>query len=300
MITLYKLRVFVSVAQAGSFSRAAKAMFLTQSAVSQQIHALEAGLGVQLFARRHRGVQLTEAGERLLTYAEKILWLVGTAESEVMEIGNLDTGKLLVGATPVASVYLVPSWVKHFSARYPRLTVSVQSGTTSQIAAQIRSQTLALGIVEGNPRNTVDLKVLPLRNTRLWLVVSAQHPWAQKKHISIRLLDEAPLVARPLDSHTRVWMDSILQKYQIRPRIVAEFDDPQGIKKAVMDNLGISILPHCMVKSELEAGHLCGLAIEEIPLERELKALWNAHFPLNPLAQAFLDVVRDDTLEQGA
>ncbi len=292
IITFYKLRVFVSVARQGSFSRAAEALFLTQSAVSQHVLSLERGLGTRLFKRTSRGVRLTTSGNTLLTYAEQILWLVAAAEKDVVNVEGLQSGKLWVGATPVASVYLLPSWLKQFATLYPQLTVSVHTGTTSQVIAQVRSRPHSLGIVEGEVQERDGLEILVLRPTRLWLVVSPLHPWAGKTHISIHALNDCPFLARALDSQTRLWMENILRRYEVQPRIVAEFDDPDSIRKAVINNLGVSILPECMVRDDLEQGTLHGLQIAELPLERALKAVWDARFPLGPIAGSFLDMLR--------
>ena len=140
MLDLYKLRIFVTVVQEGSFSAAAERLYITQSAVSQHVSDLEAGLGVKLFTRGRRGVTLTHPGQILLGYARQIFDLVVEAENAVADVENLEGGALTIGATPGVGVYLLPDWISSFRARYPRLTISTQTGITSEIISGILAQ----------------------------------------------------------------------------------------------------------------------------------------------------------------
>ncbi len=108
MLDLHKLNIFAAVARTGSFSAAAEQLLLSQPAVSQHVHDLEAGLGTRLFERGRRGVMLTPAGAQLYDYAQAIFRLVAEAESAVTDVANLAAGQLAVGATPGVSVYLLP------------------------------------------------------------------------------------------------------------------------------------------------------------------------------------------------
>ena len=114
MLDLHKLDIFATVARTGSFSAAAEQLLLSQPAVSQHVHDLEASLGTRLFARGRRGVTLTPAGVQLHDYTQAIFRLVAEAESAVTDVANLAAGQLAIGATPGVSVYLLPEPIQEF------------------------------------------------------------------------------------------------------------------------------------------------------------------------------------------
>ena len=123
MLSNYKLNIFAVVAQLGNISRAAEALYLTQSAVSQHIQSLEKILGVKLFTRSNKGVSLTPAGNKLLKFTDQILKLIAQAEYEITDINIMTEGTLKIGATGNAASYLLPSWVRSFQQNFKNIKV---------------------------------------------------------------------------------------------------------------------------------------------------------------------------------
>lgn len=287
MLSLYKLELFDTVAAEGSFSKAAERMSLTQPAVSQHIRDLEASLGAELFRRDYRGVTLTPAGETLLDYTRCILRLVADAEAAVANLESLSTGKLHIGATPGAGVYLLPEWIPSFNARYPQLSVSLRTDTTDVIASELLAQHLDLGFVEGEIEIHLPLTAMVLREIQLYVVVGREHTWWERSSISISQLDGHPFITRTLGSHTRAWVDRLLEKYGVRPQIIADFDNPDAIRTAVASGAGVTILPDWSVQ-DVEGERFRLLAIEEEDLKRTLKLVWNEETPMQPVSRAFL------------
>ncbi|MAU08503.1 MAG: LysR family transcriptional regulator [Anaerolineaceae bacterium] len=290
MLSLYKLEIFASVVQYGSFSAAAAQLHMTQPAVSQHIHDLERHVGTSLFNRGRRGVTLTEAGTTLFDYTQRILRLVAEAEASVTNVENLVSGQLSVGSTPGVSVYLLPEWLQGFRGRYPNLGASLTTNTTTHIINDVLSHQLDIGFVEGelDDLQTDDLGFHVLAPIDLLLVVGEDHPWHKVDTISIEELDDHPFVTRQPGSRTRIWIDHILRQHHVKPRIVAEFDNPEAIKQSVMSNLGVTILPEYAVRREIKGKLLYGLNIQNVPLERNLKIIWDANLPYTPVARAFL------------
>lgn len=291
MLSLYKLKIFSTVVKKGSFSGAAKRLYLTQSAVSQHINALEVQLGVRLFERAQRGVSLTVQGETFLQYAHQILWLSEAAESAITDINHISDGILHLGATPSASIYLLPDWMHTFHQIYPSINVSLETDITSKLITQIENQSLELGILEGEIKPTSNLNIIPLKDTELFVIVYPDHPWSQLASVSIRSLNEEPFIARRAESQTRHWVDRLLAAYEITPRIVFELDDPESIKRAVIRKLGISILPVCAVQEELKEKKLVSIPLEETILKRQLKCVWSSERPLSAISRAFLTML---------
>ena len=291
MLNLYKLRIFSAVARVGSFSKAAKALYLTQPAISQHISALEKQLGTPLFQRKQRGVVLTEAGETLLEYARQILWLTKAAESATMDIENIEEGFLRLGATPSASIYLLPDWMSTFRQKYPSINFSLETDVTSKIIVDIKSQSLEIGILEGEVSDDPALDIIPLIDTELLVVIPPDHAWSELDSVSIYSLGEEPFISRRMNSQTRSWVNHLLAEYDITPQIVFEFDDPESIKRAVIRKMGVSILPACAIQNELKQNLLIALPLQEKNLKRKLKCVYSSEYPLSAIGRAFIGML---------
>lgn len=292
MLNLHKLNIFATIAETGSFTAAADQLYLTQSAVSQHVRDLEAQLGTELFVRGRSGATLTPAGETLLGYVQRVLWLLAEAESAVTDVTHLSEGQLHLGATSTAAVYLLPQWVRNFRRDYPSLRVSLQTESADAIAQALLADQIDLGFVEGEwpetPSETQRLHHLPLQDSELHVVVGEDHPWRSRDSLSVRELDKQLFITYSPRNPARTWTDEIFGRYDVSPLIVAEFDDPEAIKHAVMEGMEASILPCCAVRREADEGRIHLLSIEEQPLRRPIELLWRADRPLKATARAFL------------
>jgi DNA-binding transcriptional LysR family regulator len=290
MIDLHKLEIFVLVAREGSFSAAAEHLLMTQSGVSQHMHDLEAHFGTRLFERNRRGVSLTPAGVTLNRYAQQILSLVAEAEQQITDIDHLEHGQITLGATPGISVYLLPEWMREFRERYPRLTVSLQTGVTAQVIASLRSGQIELGLVEGELDEAAQrtMGVAILAHVPQYVVIGQKHAWWERQSIALRELDGQSMIMRPHNSQTRRWLDETLAAHNIRPRISAEFDNVESIKRSVMSGVCLTILPEYDVAQERDLGLVRLIPLEGELLTRTLKLLWLRDRPLSPIATAFI------------
>lgn len=294
MLDLHKLNIFAAVVRSGSFSGAAEQLLMTQPAVSQHMQELEASLGTLLFERGRRGVSLTPAGEKLAEYTQAILRLVAEAESAVADVEHLPSGRIAVGATPGVSVYLLPEPVQEFQSRFPHLNVQVQTATTPQILDGLLRARLDLGLVEGelDEPSPMAIDVQPLHAVDQLLVVGHKHPWWGRASTEIEALDGQTFVMRQRSSQTRVWLDGVLQDFHVRPRIGAEFDNMESIKRAVANSMSVTVLPEYAVHAELETRTLWPVAIAGHPLQRTLKLVWNRETLASPVVRAFLAHLR--------
>ena len=293
MLSLYKLEIFDAVAKEGSFSAAAERLRLTQPGVSQHMRDLEDGLGRTLFERGPRGVSLTPAGETLLDYTRCILRLLSEAEAALANLDQLEQGQITLGATPGASVNLLPQWAQAFHQRFPSLAVSLRTDTTAAIAAALLAGKLDLGFVEGEIAVEPPLNVLVLREIELFVVVGPEHPWRGRQEISLQALADQAFVARPRGSQTRAWVDQVFERAGLAPRIVAEFDHPEAIQQAVASGLGAAILPDWGLDAERWQGRLFPLRLQDAPLRRTLKLLWSETPGLKAAERAFLTLLSE-------
>jgi DNA-binding transcriptional LysR family regulator len=291
MLSLYKLEIFAAVVQSGSFSAAAERLYMTQSAVSQHIQDLEAGLGTRLFNRGRRGVTLTASGEQLYSYTCDILRLVAQAENAVTDVEHLSSGQVTIGATPGVDVYLLPEWIQAFRARYRNLKTALYSGVTAQIVSGVLDHRYDIGFVEGELEDNPPARLgqWVLQDIELMVIVGQGHLWWQHEQIPLTALNDQHFITRQPRSATRIWIDQLLQRYQVRPDIVAELDNPESIKRAVIGGMGVAIVPAYAVQTELSAGTLRSITIADVPLRRTLKLLWDQSLLLPPVTRAFID-----------
>ena len=288
MIDLRKLEILYAVAQAGSFSAAADQLYLTQSAVSQHMKELETSLGTQLFNRGQRGVSLTPSAEQLVDYTRQIFRLLREAEASIMDVANIPSGQLRIGATPGVSVYLLPQWMRSFRSLYPHLTLALSTDVTSGIAVGVRQGQLELGFIEGELEADPALQQYALQEFQQAVIVGKGHPWCGRESIQLQDLTEQSLIVRPTGSHTRSWLDQLLHENNIHVRIVAELDNADAIKQAVIAGMGVAILPEYAVQHEAQSKLLQIVMVEDVPMQRTLKLVWNDDIPFNAISRTFL------------
>lgn len=291
MLDLYKLQIFSVVVREGSFSAAAERLYMTQPAVSQHIKDLETSLGRRLFERGWRGVKLTPHGEILNRYAAEIFDLVAQAESALMDIDHLTSGRVNMGATPGIGIYLAPDWVQDFRSRYPQLTVALQTGVTSQIIGDVLSQKLDIGFIEGelDDRPQPRLASLVLAEIDQQIVVGFKHPFWDRAKVTIDELNGQSLIVRQPNSQSRVWLDQALEQHGVEPLIGAEFDNLESIKRAVTVGGCMAVLPPYVVQSEVEQQLLHMIPVEGRPFTRSLKLVWDSQTHFSPVTLAFLN-----------
>ncbi|MHB8624773.1 MAG: LysR family transcriptional regulator [Aggregatilineales bacterium] len=294
MISLYKLEIFETVVEEGSFSAAAARLYISQAAVSQHIQGLEASLGTKLFDRRRRGVRLTTAGEILRGYTHGILQLVAEAENAVTDVEQLSAGQIRIGATPGAGMYLLPDWMRSFQGRFPNLSLALTTDVTAHIAVGVLNHTFDIGFVESEVEDkTGRLEVLFLQPVEQYVIIGNKHPWCELDAVPIEALQGQRLIMRPRDSQTRAWLDRLFVQHGISPTIVAELDNPESIKQAVISGMGIAIMPEYVIQREQTLQYLCALPITNAVLRRSLALVWNRDESFKPITRAFLTQLAD-------
>lgn len=293
MLDLHKLHIFAVVVQEGSFSAAAARLYITQSAVSQHMKDLENSLGQSLFQRGWRGVSLTPHGETLARYTTEIFRLVAEAEAALTDVAALTSGKVTIGATPGAGVYLIPDWMQTFRARYPQLTVLLQTGITGQIVADLLAHRLDVGVIEGELEGFTQARLqhLVLEEVEQVVVVGFRHPFWDATQLQIAELHQQAFIARQPSSQSRQWLDLVFRQHNVAPVIDAEFDNLESIKRAVAAGQAMTILPAYAVQTEVEQGMLRALPVAGSPFTRSLKLIWDRDTPFTPVTRAFLTAI---------
>ncbi|MEO8393079.1 MAG: LysR family transcriptional regulator [Chloroflexota bacterium] len=299
MITLQKLKLFVVVYERRSLNQAAQELYMAQSAVSQNIQSLEAALDARLFERSPRGVQPTEAGDKLYSYARRILQLLTEAEREILSLG--DTQSLSVAATPGVSVYLLPNWLQQFQRTQSNLSVSLQTALTSEVVRDVLNGRYDLGFLEGELEelDQPTLGRMRVQDIDYFVTVNANHPLAVREQISIQELNTLPLINRQPTSRTRRWLGAQSEVYGVNARSVAELDSPGAIKYALLSDgqSGYAILPRYAVDREIQRRELALIPLIETELKRPLLLVWNKGKSFTPTQRSFIALLAQDAAQ---
>ena len=285
-----QLRLFLAVAREGTFTRAAAALYLTQSAVSQQIDALEREQGVRLFERLPRGIALTDAGAALLPYAERVTQLVDDAANALAEVRGVARGRLRIGASQTPATYLLPDLLGAFARRYPALDVVLEVNVSAAIADAVASGALPLGIVEGLSADA-RLSAEPLLEDELLLVTPPDFAPAGLRVTPAELLTLRYL-ARESGAFTRELVDAQLLRLGVEWPPALELGHIEAIKRAVASGLGAAFLSRHAVQAEAALGWLRLWRVQQLDLRRPWYLLRRAAAHDSPAATAFAALLR--------
>jgi LysR family transcriptional regulator, low CO2-responsive transcriptional regulator len=287
------LETFAEAAESGSFTAAARALGLTQAAVSQRIQALEQLLGVPLFERHGGRVLLTEAGRRLHEYAQRILALHREALQELTGKRAPLTGELSLAASSVPGEHLLPDLLARFRERQPHVQVRATVTDTREVLHRVEQGEAHLGLVGGKEDNP-HLEFRCFACDRLLLVVPPGHPWGRRKRVTLDQLCEQPLILREAGSGSRWCLERALAqagKSLGELRVALELGSNDAIKEAVLRGLGLAVLSSHAVGPEVEAGKLHALQVAGLPLVRQMFAVWDRRRALPIPARLFLDLL---------
>jgi len=280
------LRTFHQVVIQHSFNKAARQLGITQPAVTQQIHRLEGALGLKLFHRHGRRLVLTEVGQTLQVFAQRIFQLADAARDALEGVSGLQTGHLKVGASRTAGAYYVSDFLDRFKLRYPGVRVSLSVGNSQMILAGILDFTLHAGLIAGRPEDP-NLVSLPLIRDRMLVILPPGHPLTRKRVLTVRDLLGLPLVLREPGSTTRELIERAFQTGGIPAEPSMELESNEAIKSAVADGVGVAIMAHAAVAQDLASGRLVGRPLRK-SLSLDFALVYHRDRVLSPVLDAFL------------
>ena len=251
---LAQVEGFLEVARRGNVSRAAEAMFLTQPTLTARLHALERELGEPLFARTRRGMRLTDAGRAFLPYAERAMRAVRDGRQALADTRSASAGRLVLGAAPAVSTYVLPALLQQFAAAYPRVEVAVRTGHSEDVLQMLLREEVQLAVVRALRHR--DIESIPLYEEALVLVVPPDHAFADRGAVDIADVASERLILFDRTSSYYELTQSFFLSLGVTPREVMELDNIEAAKKMVQRRLGIALLPRTAVAGELAAGAL--------------------------------------------
>lgn len=285
---LSQLEVFLAVAREHRFSRAAEKLYRTQSAVSQTIRKLEDELGEPLFDRSSREGVLTDAGQVLFEYAEKLLNLRRDAQESLTELRELQKGKLVIAANEFTALYLLPV-LAEFRRLHPMIKITVQRSLGSRIPDEVLQHGAELGVLSYKPEEP-RLHSIVAYLDELALVVPPNHPLASAKEVSIRQLGAESFVAHIVSSPYREKVLQTFQKYRTPLHMDLELPTLQAIKQFVAMGNGVALMPEISVEGEVARRELVRIPVRELRVQRKLRLIYRKEAGLSHAARAFLKV----------
>ena len=287
---LYPLKVFLTVANEKSFSRAAEKLLRTQPAVSLAIQKLESDLQEKLMDRSGKDLILTDAGRIVLEYARRFENLESDLENALAELRDNSAGRLIVGANESTTLYLLEH-IEQYRRLYPKVKVQVRRSLSSKIPAQLIDGDLELGIISYDPEDD-RLVALIIFTDHLAFVVSPQHRFASRDEVSISELGMETFIAHNVLSPYRAVVLREFQRHKVNLNMDVEMPTVETIRKLVQKNEGVAFLPRLCVQQEVKQGVLCEVKVTEMNVDRKIRLVYPAKRALSHAARAFLELVK--------
>ena len=282
------LRSLVEVARRGAITEAARALGLTQPALSRRIQLLEAEFGTPLLSRSQKGVELTEMGRLVEAEGRGLLERYDHLKREVGAHLRLERGSVRIGGGATAVAFLLPPLIRDFRRAHPDIVFQVKEAGSREIAADVVAERLELGIVT-LPAGSTDLEVTPLRRDAIVLVGAKDHPLARRKRIRPAALNGVSLIGFEGDAAIRRLVDSALEKAGVKVEVVMELRSIQSILRMVALQLGLAFVSRLGVEAAGKGVKV--IDVTGLKITRSLAVVHRRGRALSVAAGAFRDRV---------
>ena len=286
------LKVFCDLAETESFTRAAQINNVTQSAVSQQISALEKLFKSLLIERSKKKFRLTREGQVLYDFSKQIIQTYDSLHSKIQELQDIISGTVRVATIYSIGLHDLPPYLKKFLKAYPTVNVHVEYRRSNQVYEDVLSNMVDLGLV-AYPARESKLETIPLRKDPLVLICHPQHPFAKAKSVRLKALNGQQFISFEPDIPTRKALDKILRDNHVEVQHVMEFDNIETVKRAVEIDAGVSVVPQGTILQEVAKQTLVQVQLEDGEFYRPLAAIYKKHKVLSPAVKQFLAILKD-------
>jgi LysR family cyn operon transcriptional activator len=288
---LRQLKYLLAIAEESNFTRAAEKLFISQSALSQQIQVLEQEVGTTLLdrsSRRGAGVRLTAAGEILLHHAGRIFGELEQAQTAIRELEGLQRGDLRIGVVQTVNDYLMPSIATAFATAHPNIRLSIEELSSDEIEARLDTGELQVGL-SFLPASNPGISTERLFEEKLVLIVRGDHPLASHAEVAVAALDQMPLVMLSNTFCTRRLWEENARLTSAVPRVVMEMNTVSSIL-AVVEKTGLAtVLPRLTLQPE-RSTRLVSLDLHNPSPSRQVGLLWHSNSYLCSASRAFIQV----------
>lgn len=262
----------MEIVRLGQFGAAARALHITQPALTARIQALEAALGARVLERTGRGLELTEAGRAFLPYAERALGAMDEGRAVVGEIARGGAGRLTIGTAPAVGNYVLPGLLRRYVERWPDVQLAVRSGHSEEIAEQVAGGEVDIGLVRQRDYRGLDVRLL--YDDELRLVVPPGHAFQAAAAVTVERLATERLILFDRSSSFFELTNSLFRAAGVEPRGTLELDTIDAAMQMVKAGLGVALLPAVSTAGDIARGALAAVRLADVPpIRRQVVAI---------------------------
>lgn len=261
-----RLQVFYTVARLLSFTKAAESLHMTQPAVTFQIRQLEEYFNTRLFDRTHNRISLTEAGEEVFAYAERIIGLYNEMDNQIRKLTGEVIGVLVIGASTTIAEYRIPTILGEFQKKFPDVRLRLKVSNTIGIVHMVENNEIDVGVVEA-PVNNKNMVIKVCWRDELKLACPPDHELANAGSVKAKQILPYPFISREEGSGTREVISSYFERHGLNfdeLKTTMEFGSPESVKSAVEAGLGVTIISVITLVKELKLGTLRAISLDPL------------------------------------
>lgn len=289
------LKTYIELISLGSFSKVAKKFSLSQPAISFQIQKLEHDLGVRLINRGQSNITMTDAGKRLLDFANSVVSESDCLLNDLDRLRHEVTGELIIGASTIPSEFLLPSLLNDFIKLHPAVRAKVETQDSLSILSEIKDGVYGVCFCGTAPEQSQDLDSFKIAEDEIVPIVFPDHPLAKKNHISFTELLGEPLIFREDTSGTQKNLGALLEKAGFNPDLLIPrlvLSNTQALISAVESGIGIAFVSNLAIKRSLGLGLVKKLFLEKLILRRDFYCIYHKSKLESRINKEFINFVR--------
>jgi DNA-binding transcriptional LysR family regulator len=283
-------KIFADLVQSKSFSQAAKINGITQSAVSQQLRAMENHFKILIVDRSQKQFKLTNEGKKLHEAAKEILNLYERLDCELQEMKKVISGNIRVSTIYSVGLHELPPFMKNFIREFPTVNVHLEYRRSNLVYDDVLHNVVDLGII-AYPAKNRELEYIPFLEDELVLIASPEHELAKQETVDLAQLENHSYIGFDNDIPTRKATDQIFRDAKVSILPVMEFDNIETVKRAVEINAGVAIVPRGTVKQEADKGLLVAKQFSEQKFLRPIYIIHRKGRVLTPAMEKFISLL---------
>jgi len=294
MVELSNLRVFLAAAEELNFSRAAKRLRMSQSAVSQNIQVIERSYGMDLFIRHGRSIELSEAGKSILPMVREVLLAARVLEDGLQDFNNQIGGELFIGCSTSAGKYLLPILLSEFQRIYPSVQPRVNVMNRELVIEKLISRIIPLGVSSRLIEHR-DIESMPFFEDRIILIVPPEHAWAKQGHVQLSDITDQPLINCDKTFGTYETVMQGLKRHKItidHLNVVMELGSMEAVEMSVERGVGVAFVSEMVAARGLALGLIKKVEVDELDLRRKIYMARHVGFPFTRAQSLFWEYTK--------
>lgn len=287
------LKVFYLVALNGSISKGASILGVSQPAVTQSIQNLEKSLGGQLFTRSKKGVVLTEEGKILYSYVEEGMTLIENGINKFLELKNLESGKIKIGANPVVSKYILMPYLREYHELYPNVVVEIINNSTPELVKQLRNGNIDLAILSVPRKEIPSIEIIGFKDIQDVFIANDKYYEKTKELTSIHDLLKLPVIVEKSPSISRAYFDLLLKSKNIECKPSMEVDSQELLIDFVTNGFGLGFATKEYIADELDKNKIFIIDVGQIP-KRRVGVAYSKKTTLSISANKLIELIKNE------